>query len=162
MSISDEVRQLAEAYTKSGRTLFAEDIVYESENKEKWPSLHAHLWGVSEAKLAQEARISRAHRLLIKIKITTETGHRTRYFVHTPGNPGYAPVERVVSDFDLAAVKLRQLGEDIKRAHARFADFKSALPAAVAIHIDESIAESERRIEAAIKARAKRELEPTS
>lgn len=152
MSIRDEVRRIVESKS-AGSMLLADDLVREAKDAQAYPKLHEHLWGVSETVLAHEARISRAHRLLISVRIVTEEGDNTRLLVHTPGIAGYQPAARVLSNPDLAALKLRQLAADVARSRGRLNEFKQMLPSDVAEAIDKSIVDTERKITDAIETR---------
>lgn len=143
MSTRDEIDTLiAEA---GSNALTAETVVERAKDADKFPALYAHLWGVSEADLAQEARIGRAHKLLISIRIVSEEGTSTRLLMHTPGDRGYRPVNQVVQSLDLAQLKLRQLAADIGRARERLRAFRSFIPDAVADEIDASLKTAEDR-----------------
>jgi hypothetical protein len=153
MSMREEVRKIAEIYNQEGRAIMAAQIVEEAKDKDKYPSLHAHLWEVAADVLADEARIARAHRLLISIHFTTEEGVTTRLLMHTPGQIGYRPATHVARSVDLAALKLRQMAEDIGRARARFRDFKAIVPSEVADEVDQLLEQAEKKAIEGIAAR---------
>jgi len=146
----DEIRTLADDYEKQGRSVTAEIVVEAAKDAAKYPRLNEHLWQVAEADLANEARITRAHRLLISITIVSEEGATTRLLVHTPGTAGYRPLTSVVSSPDLASIKLRQLTDDIARSRGRLRDFKAFVPSDVADEIDAALEEAEQKANRAI------------
>lgn len=146
MSMAAEVKQIISEIETTGGVVTAQIVVERAKNVEKFPSLHAHLWETPEADLAQEARIGRAHRLLITIKVTIpETGESTRMMVHTRGMTGYSSLEAVAKQPDVAKLKLQQLVADIARARARLNGFRYALPDELADEIDEALATAETR-----------------
>lgn len=138
-TMTDEIKLLSEQHEKDNRPLTAEDVVNYAKDAKTYPALHDHLWKVSESFLAQEARISRAHRLLISIHVVTIEGDRTRMLIHTPGSPGYRDAAYVARSPDLATIKLRQLRDDIARSRARLAEFRAILPPDVADEIAASL-----------------------
>lgn len=144
MSASIEIRQLMEMTDASGQALTALAVVEASKDKDKWPNLHKHLWEASEPELAMEARLSRVHRLLIQLRVTTEEGVSTRLAVHTSGYAGYRPLESVLTNRNFAASKLLELTQDIARARARLRAFRAVIPADVAEDIDEALQRAER------------------
>jgi hypothetical protein len=124
----------------------AEVVVERARDVQQFPALHAHLWAVAEADLAQEARVGRAHRLLITLKVTIpETGESTRMMVHAQGMQGYQSLSSFTQKPDLMRVKLKQLADDISRARSRLAGFRSAIPDDVADEIDAALATAEER-----------------
>lgn len=150
MSKRDEIRQLTEAATATGEALTAEKVVEAARNEQTYPFLHAHLWGISEAELAGEARISRAHRLIISLHVTVGDGVTTRLLVHTRGVAGYHPYPAVAATPNLASMKLAQLTEDIARARGRLRSFRAVLPEEVSAEIDEALAQAEAKAAAAV------------
>lgn len=150
MSRNDEVRRLAAEAELKGRTLTAEMLVEAAKSKRKYPKLHEHLWAVSEAELAMEARIQRAHSIIVQIRFTTEEGATTRTLVHTKGTKGYQPVQAVAANANLAALKLQQLAEDIGRAKDRLRNFKSILPFDVADEIEDLLERAQNRAQQAV------------
>ena len=145
MSARAEVQQLMEESERTGASLTAPKVVEAAKDKDRFPRLHEYLWEVEEADLAQEARLARAHRLMISVVITTEAGVSTRLFVHTNGSEGYRSLDTVVNSKDLAAIKLQELTQDIGRARARLRAFRAALPDPVADEIDEALRAAEQR-----------------
>lgn len=144
MSRTDELRSLVSEIEAEGLAVTAPLIVERSRDAQKWPELNRHFWGVAEAELAHEARLARAHRLLIMLHVTiAETGATTRLMVHTRGDDGYQSFERVAAQPDVVRLKLRQLGEDIGRARARLAGFRRSLPDDVAADIDDALRHAE-------------------
>jgi hypothetical protein len=101
-----------------------------------------------------EARLTRAHRLLISIKVTTEAGITTRMFVHTRGTDGYQSLKSVSNNPDLAATKLGELTADIGRARARLRAFRAAIPDDIGDEIDEALETAENKAAAAAAERA--------
>lgn len=139
-SRTDELRTLIEETEASGGSVTAELIVERAKNAERWPQLNAHFWQVPESDLAHEARIARAHRLLITLTVTVrESGEVTRMMIHTPGERGYQSLPAISRKPDLARVKLQQLIEDISRARARLRAFRAAIPDDVADEIDTAL-----------------------
>lgn len=137
MTRQEELRDLVALIEGEGQTVTAEAIVERAKNIEDWPLLHAHFWEVSEAELAQEARVQRAHRLLIMLRVTVaETGSTTRFMVHARGSSGYTSMPAAQQKTDLMLIKLRQLHEDVGRARARFNSFRAALPDDLADEIE--------------------------
>lgn len=154
MSKRDEIEKLTQECQEKGLpTLTAPYMVEAAQNAEAYPNLHAYLWAPSEAELAAEARLARAHRLMISLNITIGDGVITRLLMHTPGIGGYSPYSSVISNLDLAATKLRQLTEDIARARGRLRAFRSALPEDIGTEIDDALAKAENRATAAIAER---------
>lgn len=123
--------------------LTAEHVVEKARDAEKFPALNEHLWRVPEAELAAEARLARAHKLLIRIRVVSDEGTVTRMLMHTRGTKGYRPVDQITSNIDLASVKLKQLTADISRARQRLSAFRSFLPMDVADDIDASLKRAE-------------------
>jgi hypothetical protein len=125
--------------------LTAEMVVERAKDASRFPNLNEHLWKVPEATLAAEARLQRAHKLLINIRVVTEEGTVTRMLMHTRGTKGYVPAEKVATSPDLAAIKLRQLAADIGRARQRLSAFRSFIPDDIAEDIDAALARAEQR-----------------
>ena len=119
MSLRTELKRVSEQFEARNQPLTADALVNEAQAAEAYPSLHAHFWGVSEAALAHEARLARAHRLIISIRVIVGDAPATRLLIHTQGETGYRTIDHVVKTFDLAAMKLRELQADIVRARAR-------------------------------------------
>lgn len=138
-TMTDEIKLLSEQHEKDNKPLTAEDVVTYAKDAKSYPALHEHLWKVSESYLAQEARVARAHRLLISIRVVTSEGDRTRMLIHTPGSPGYRDAKYVAQSLDLAAIKLRQLRDDIARSRARLAEFRAILPGEIAEEIETAL-----------------------
>jgi hypothetical protein len=153
MSKRNEIEKLMTECEAKGVTLTATYMVERARDEAEFPALNKHLWQVDEAILAQEARVSRAHRLLVTLHVTTGEGVTTRLLMHTRGTTGYQPVATVTGNPDLAATKLKQLTEDIGRARARLRAFQSALPEDVTEGIDEALEQAETRAAAAIQSR---------
>lgn len=134
MTRRNEIDQLIAA-SKTG-VITAEEVVDAARNSKKFPELHKYLWEPSEAELAHEARLGRAHKLLISIRVVTEDATTTRMLVHTNGTRGYQAVETVIATPSLASIKLKQLVADIGRARERLATFRSILPPETAEELD--------------------------
>ena len=156
MSKRDEINKLMQQCEADGKSLTATMIVEAAKNETEYPALNKHLWQPSEALLAQEARITRAHRLLIQLNVTTGDGITTRMFVHTRGVPGYQALNSVVNRPDLALAKLRELTASIASARGRLRSFRAALPEPISDEIDEALERAEAKAQAAIA-----EREPT-
>lgn len=151
MSMREEIETIIRDAEATDSVVTATAVVEKARDAEKYPALNKHLWQVDEALLAQEARISRAHRLLITMRIVIpETGETTRMLVHTPGTDGYRPINSVTKVPDLAMAKMRQLAEDISRARGRLRAFRAALPDELATEIDEALEQAEQRTNAAL------------
>lgn len=149
MSAREEIQRIMDD-TKKG-PLTAEAVVERAKNAKKFPALHKHIWEVPEGELLMEARINRAHRLMIRLCVTTGAeGETTRLFVHTRGVPGYQPLAFVTNNPDLATSKLQQLTADISRARGRLRAFKAAIPDAVSDEIDDLLARAEAKSASAI------------
>lgn len=146
MSMRDEIKQLSTEYEARGATLTADDVVRSAQDADKYPGLHDHLWGVSETILAHEARLARAHKLIISIRVVQEEGVESRLYIHTPGIAGYQPLKKVLATPDLAVARLQQLSADVGRARQRLREFRMLLPGEVADAIDASLEASERAI----------------
>lgn len=140
MSARDEIQKLLD---ESTTPLTAEVVVERAKNAEAFPTLHKHLWEPTESDLAMEARINRAHRLMIRISVTMGEGEVTRLLVHSRGVPGYQPLSFVAGSRDLAALKLQQLTADIARARGRLRAFRAAIPDQVSDEIDSLLAQAE-------------------
>lgn len=140
MSTRSEIDKLIAA---ARGALTAEAVVEAAKNAAKFPELHKHLWQVPEDELAQEARVQRAHKLLIRIRIVSEAGTTTRLLMHTPGVRGYQPTSTIVSIPDLANLKLQQLQADISRARERLRAFRSFIPDAISDEIDTALERAE-------------------
>ncbi len=144
MSYQKEVQAVSDRCQAEGeKTLTAEYLVKAAKDGNTYPMLYAHLWSPSEAKLAAEARLARAHRLLITITVTVGEGVKTRLYWHTKGTKGYAKYEKILASKDLAQVKLDQLIEDIARARGRLRVFRALLPDSVAEEIDAALQAAE-------------------
>jgi hypothetical protein len=143
MSRKTEIDTLATEAEAKGIPLTAERVVDAAKNAESFPELHAFLWEVAESELAAEARLSRAHKLLISIRIVTEDGVDTRFMVHTGREAGYRPLTSVVTQFDLASVKLKQFANDVSRARMRLREFRSLIDPAVADQIEANLKAAE-------------------
>ena len=153
MSMREEIRKLTAAYETENKNITAEAIVEAAKDAKAYPFLHQHLWEVSAETLATEARVARAHRLLISVRIVTEEGNTTRLLMHTPGVPGYRQTSHVASSPDLAAIKLRQLTDDISRSRARLNEFRSIVPSDIADEIDAALSTAEMKARASIEQR---------
>ena len=136
MSRKSELDKIIEG---NGGSITAEQVVQAARNKELYPELHAHLWEVPERELAEEARVARAHKLIIALRVVTEVGTTTRMMVHTIGTKGYQPAQAVAANVDLASMKLRQLAADVGRARERLRGFKAMLADDVADDIDKAL-----------------------
>lgn len=145
MNMRDEIKKLTEEFEASNKAITAETVVEAAKNVDLYPALYEHLWAVSESTLATEARVARAHRLLISVRVVTSEGDNVRLLTHMPGVPGYLPSARVVVSIDLASVKLRQLTDDVARSRARLREFRSLVPSAVADEIDAALERAEQR-----------------
>lgn len=144
MSLRSDVARLIERRNADGEPVTASFVVESARDAAAYPDLNRHLWQVPEADLAAEARIQRAHRLLVTMTVTVaETGDTTRMMVHTPGSPGYQSIESVAKMPDVAAARLRQLSEDIGRARARLRAFRAAISADVAAEVDDLLKAAE-------------------
>lgn len=147
MTLRNELKRASEQFEARSQPLTADALVELAKAEADFPALHAHFWGVSETALAHEARLARAHRLIISIRVIVGDATETRMLVHTPGTAGYRPIDDVVRTFDLAALRLRALQADISRARARLKEFRSLLPDDVAMQIEDSLASAERAAE---------------
>lgn len=136
MSRKSELDKIIEEH---GGSITAEQVVQAARNKADYPELHAHLWEVPERDLADEARVARAHKLIISLRVVTEAGTNTRMMVHTLGSKGYKPATEVAANVRLADVKLKQLAADIGRARERLRGFRSMLSNDVADEIDDAL-----------------------
>lgn len=143
MNMREEIRTLTADYETKNKAVTAEAVVEAAKDAEQYPALHDHLWAVSTETLATEARVARAHRLLISIRIVTEEGDSVRLLTHVPGMVGYQPSSRVAANIDMASLKLAQLTADIARSRARLREFKALLPTMIAEEIDDSLARAE-------------------
>lgn len=151
-TMADELRGIAEQYAAEGKAITAEEVVEIARDAAGFPALNAHLWQVPVSILANEARIQRAHKLLITVQVT-EAGQSTRMLLHVPGTPGYQHFRQVARSPDLAVIKLRQLREDIDRSRARLNEFKAILPDDVALDIETQLAQTAAAIERGVAAR---------
>lgn len=147
MTTKTEIDALVKA--NGGEPLTAEQLVEAARNKDEFPALYAHLWNVPERELAAEARLARAHKLIIALRVVTSDGTTTRMMVHTLGTKGYQPVEAVAGNLDLAAIKLRMLTADIGRARARLSSFRSVLADDVSDEIDGALRKAQETIDRA-------------
>ncbi len=154
MSARAEIKLMMETATAAGKTLTAPEVVAAAKDAAQWPALNQHLWQVAEADLAAEARLARAHRLLIAIVVTTGDGVTTRANLHVDGAPGYVALSTVLSTPNLAMSKLQELTADINRARGRLRAFRAALPDDLADEIDAALQQAEDRATAATKERA--------
>lgn len=153
MSKRAEIETLMQECEAKGETLTATHMVDRARDAEAFPELNKHLWQVDEAILAQEARVQRAHRLLITLHVTTQEGEPVRLLMHTRGTSGYQSASTVLSNPDLATTKLKQLQEDIARARGRLRSFKAALSEDISDGIDEALEQAEQRAAQAAEAR---------
>ncbi len=149
----DEVRKITAEYEADNKPLTAEAVVEAAKDARKYPALHEHLWQVSADVLVTEARVARAHRLLISVRIVTEEGDSVRLLTHTPGVAGYRATTHVVTQLDLASMKLRQLTDDIARSRMRLREFRTLVPTLIADGIDEALEQAERKAADAIAER---------
>lgn len=138
----------------NGKSVKAEAVVEAAKNKERFPSLHKHLWEIAEADLAAEARLQRAHKLLINIRVVTGDGHVTRMMVHTQSVEGYLPLQTIIANRDLAAEKLKQFADDIGRSRARLRGFRSALNDELVDELDAALEQAQVKANDAAAARA--------
>ena len=144
-SIRTEVEKLIKL--AGDNALTAQAVVEAAKDEKTYPALHAHLWLVQEAKLAAEARLARAHHLLIRIQITTREGITTRLLVHTRDVEGYQPVALVAATPNLAKSKLAQLRADIGRARERLLSFSAILDPELIADVDNALRNAEKRLE---------------
>ena len=152
MSMRSELKTIIETQEAAEAAVTAAVVVERARDAAAYPDLNRHLWQVPDADLAAEARLARAHRLLITLHVTVaETGETTRMLVHTTGVPGYQSMDSISRIPDLAAAKIKSLLEDIGRARARLRAFRAALPENVAIDVDEALEAAENRANAAIQ-----------
>jgi hypothetical protein len=149
MTIRDEINTINKEAEAASETMTAERVVESARNAERFPLLNEHLWKVPETELAAEARIARAHKLIIRLTVTTDDGNNVRSFLHTRSEKGYRPLGTVAGSVNLASIKLQELTADIGRARQRLNAFRSVLPETVADEIDEALAQATARIEAA-------------
>lgn len=151
MSMREELEMIINEAETAGLPVSARTLVERARDTTLYPALNKHLWQVDEADLAAEARLQRAHRLLITLHITIpETGESTRMLVHTRGTPGYQPIESLARIPDLALAKVQQLTEDIGRARARLRAFRAYLPEELFDSLDEPLATAEARAQSAL------------
>ena len=148
-TIKDEITKLADDATKRNATLTAEDLVEAARNARTYPLLNDVLWKVPEAELAAEARIARAHKLIIRCTVVTSEGSTVRAFLHTRNDKGYRPAEAIAGSTNLARIKLAELTADIGRARQRLASFKAIISSETADEIDDALGVAETRIRAA-------------
>ena len=153
MSKREEIDKLTAECGAKNLALTAPYMVEAARNAETYPNLHIYLWGPSEAILAAEARLTRAHRLLIAINVTIGDGVKTRHLMHIRGQDGYQPYTSVIRNPDLASLKLLQLTEDIARARGRLRAFREVLPEDVSAEIDTALEAAETRAAEAIAER---------
>lgn len=144
MTIRSELEQLSKKAERKDAPLTAQAVVEAAKNARQYPELHHELWAPDVEELAAEARLQRAHRLIISIRITSIEGPTVRMLVHTSAEPGYRPHDTVVSSLDLASVKLRQLAANITRARRQLAAFRSMLPDDIAIELEDLLVRAER------------------
>ncbi len=144
MSIRTEVEKLIELV--GDEALTAPGLVEAARDAEGYPLLNAHIWQVPEAELLQEARESRAHRLLIRIRVTSEEGITTRLMIHTREVPGYQTIGVVARTPDLASSKMAMLRADIARARDRLRTYSFVLAADMVAEVDEALQRAERRL----------------
>jgi hypothetical protein len=123
----------------AGGPITAEQVVQAARNKSEFPALHQHLWEVPERELANEARLARAHKLIIALRVVSASGSITRMMVHTLGTKGYQPAEHVAANIDLASIKLKQLSADVGRARERLRGFRSMIADDLSDEIDEAL-----------------------
>jgi hypothetical protein len=145
MTIRSEIELLTKE--SKGKSLEAKVVVEKARTDKRLPALNKHLWGLSEADLAMEARLARAHRLIIRLNIVTVQGVSTRMLIHTNGTRGYQPTETVAQTPNLAIAKLLQLRGDIRRARDRLHNFSMILDPDVAASIDAALGTAERLTE---------------
>lgn len=119
-TMAEETRQLLQEAMDNGESLTAEAMVQAARDKRAYPQLNAHLWGPSEKQLAMEARINRATKLIISIKVTVEPGYTTRSIIHVKDNPGYYSKQVVEANPNLAEIHLQRVRDDIMRAILRY------------------------------------------
>lgn len=149
MSMRKEMQLIVEERAATGATITAEYVLSKAKDAETYPKLNEHLWQVPDADLVAEARIARAQRILVTMRITiAETGEVTRMLVHTPGTPGYHAMSNVVRIPDVARAKMQQLAEDIARARARLRAFRAALPEEFSSEVDAQLETIGARIQA--------------
>lgn len=152
-TLREEIDIIIGMSKSNGDSIKAEAVVEMAKNAEKFPALHKHLWEVPEEQLAAEARLQRAHKLLISIRVVTSDGHVTRMMVHTNSIEGYRPLTDVIASRDLAAEKLKQFSDDIGRARTRLHAFRSALNEDLVSELDDLLAKAQTKAEAAANAR---------
>jgi len=146
MTIRSEIESLV---ALAGDDALTAQVVVDASRDEPatYPQLHAHLWQTPEKELAAEARLSRAHRLLIRIQITSTEGITTRLLVHTRDVPGYQTVDVVASMPDLRAAKLSMLRADIVRARDRLRAYSAILAPDLVIEVDEALQQVQKKLE---------------
>lgn len=149
MTIRDEINAINNEAEAASETMTAERVVEAARNAKRFPLLNEHLWKVSQSDLAAEARLARAHKLIIRLTVTTDDGNNVRSFLHTRQEKGYRSIATVSGNTSLAAIKLQELTADIGRARQRLAAFRSVLPEAVADDIDGALAQATAKIDAA-------------
>ena len=145
MSAREEIKMLMEQSDARNAALSAAQVVEAAKDANLYPHLNKHLWQVPETDLAAEARLARAHRLLIAIRVVTGDGVTTRMFMHTRGVPGYQSSDKIAKSPDLAREKLAQLTDAIGQARARLRAFRAILPDDVGDEIDAALATAEAR-----------------
>jgi hypothetical protein len=128
MSRASEVQAIADKYFAQGKQLSPDVVVELARDAASFPSLHEHLWLVSEGDLAMEARINRARHVMMSIKFTSETGAPVRWMMNVPGVAGYSKTETVVNVSALASMKLQQMAREIRGLTARYNAFRSIIP----------------------------------
>ena len=149
MSTREEITILSKAAASRGETLTAESVVEAAKNATTYPSLHEQIWAVADADLVAEARLARAHRLIIRLTVVTDDGTTVRAFMHTREEKGYRPVSSLATNVSLASIKLAELTADIGRARHRLAGFKSILPAEITDEIDAALSRADDMIKRA-------------
>ena len=156
MTRQTEIEKIIALYHQKNKNITAEDLVLEAKSSTKYPKLWEYLWGVPEGELAQEARLARAHRLLIITKTYDEdSGQVTKLVLHTGKERGYRHYQDVVHDADLALTYLKGLSADVDRCIQQFNSFKKLLPNDVALEIEDAFARTKTATEKALSSRAK-------
>src|SRR5262245_49011120 len=136
MSKQDEIQKMIA--TRHGRNITAEDVVEAAKDADAYPQLNHYLWKESEATLAKEARLARAHRVLVVIRMPVGDGLTSRVLLHSRGVKGYRHITSITRDKDLAVSKLKELMDDIGRARGRLRAFRACIPDDLAAEIDEA------------------------
>lgn len=152
MTMVKEALAISDECAKRGETLTARAVVEAARDAKQYPKLHDHIWQADDETLLDEARLTRAHQVIMRIRVEVIDGGKVRGMIHIQGTPGYQSTAHVVSNFDLAAAKAREYLHRLRSDQQRFDVFFQMMSPKFATRVRREV----QRLAAIVEAEAKK------